>query len=255
MGRWIGVALALGLAGGGVAGSAEAEERAPLRCPASRYGPSESRSVALQIDVEAVVAASLGADRRALVEAGSLDTPAIPGLVGLAYGAARDDDGPRASLVPIRWCDDRACVGEPLRFAGARRIRPLALIDLTGFDGEIAIPTDRSADAPGPWRMRGCPRWPAVILEVEDGPERGADRLLSILALVGATPRPVHSERSHRGPEGSSEVEALIFWGTRGGSPSDLGVRRRRAAAGPRPWVEVEVDLFNFIDDRYRGAP
>ncbi|MEZ4385788.1 MAG: hypothetical protein R3A79_31005 [Nannocystaceae bacterium] len=258
--RWIGAALVAGVAGmAEVAGPGAAAGKEPvaasLRCPASRYGPREGRRVDAQVDVRGVVLRALGAQPRALVEVGALDTPAVPGLVGLAYGAASDADGWRAAIVPIRWCDAGACVGDPQRFVGARRIRPLALVDLTGVDGEVAIPEDGEATAPGPWELRGCPRWPAVIVEVEDGPELGSDRLLTILALVGATPRAVHSERSHRGREGGSEVEVLIFSGTRGGSPSDLGVRRRRTSAGLRPRVELEVALYNFIDGRYRGAP
>ncbi len=181
-------------------------------------------------------------------------TPKVPGYAGLIAGAASDADdaGDVGVLLPLlRGSEPAPRVGLPLRFPGARSVRVRALIDLAGFDGDIAVGGEEGRMESMP---RACPRRPALIVEVLDGPERGADSLVMIVSLSRAELRVIHSERSHVGPEGDSTVVALRFRGTRGGSPSDLVVLRRRSGqTGGAP--RVEEALFNYVDGRYRSTP
>ena len=55
-----------------------------------------------------------------------------------------------------------------------------ALIDLAGFDGDIVVGGEEGRTVSMP---RACPRRPALIVEVLDGPERGADSLVMIVSL------------------------------------------------------------------------
>jgi hypothetical protein len=179
-------------------------------------------------------------------------TPTVPGYAGIVVGVVGDGERREAAILPMLRCDDSACAGAPLRFRGAARVRVRAVIDLAGYDGDIVVGEGGDLRGPGP---RGCPRRPALIVEVIDAPEQGADRLVMIVTMSSPELRVIHSERSHVGPEGGTTVVALRFRATRGGSPSDLVVLRRRHSARTGEVAIVREDLFNYVDGRYRSAP
>jgi len=221
-------------------------ERGRFTCPArGRARVSES-------DAAAALSAALGRSAEAVDEVVLIDTPTVPGYAGIIVGVVRDAESGEAALVPMLRCDDSACAGAPLRLRGAERVHVRAVIDLAGYDGDVRV--GEGGDLRGP-ALRGCPRRPALIVEVVDGPEHGSDRLVMIVTMSTADLRVIHSERSHVGPEGGSTVVALRFRGTRGGSPSDLVVLRRRQSAQTGGSAVVREHLFNYVDGRYRSAP
>ncbi len=227
--------------------SAEPER---FTCPARSFAGSVER------DPEGGLRAALERSEGRVLGISTVATPKVPGYAGILAGAVSGEEGEEGDLgglVPLLRCaEPDPCLGLPLRFPGARSVRVRASIDLAGFDGDIVIGGE---EGPLESMPRACPRRPALIVEVLDGPGDGSDALVMIVALSTADLRVIHSERSHVGPEGDSTVVALRFRGTRGGSPSDLVVLRRRRSAqtGGRPIVEE--GLFNYVDGRYRSAP
>lgn len=202
-------------------------------------------------DAAAVLGVALERSSELVEEVELVATPTVPGYVGIVVGVVGDGERREAAILPMLRCDDSACAGAPLRFRGAARVRVRAVIDLAGYDGDIVVGEGGDLRGPGP---RGCPRRPALIVEVIDAPEQGADRLVMIVTMSSPELRVIHSERSHVGPEGGTTVVALRFRGTRGGSPSDLVVLRRRHSARTGEVGIVREDLFNYVDGRYRSA-
>lgn len=214
--------------------------------------PARGSARVSESDGAAALGAALDRSSAQVEQVELVATPTVPGYAGIVVGVVRDGEQREAAILPMLRCGDSACAGRPLRFRGAATVHVRAVIDLAGYDGDIVVGEGAEPRGPGP---RGCPRRPALIVEVIDAPEQGADRLVMIVTMSSPELRVIHSERSHVGPEGGTTVVALRFRGTRGGSPSDLVVLRRRRSAQTGEVATVREHLANYVDGRYRSAP
>ncbi|MEZ4451350.1 MAG: hypothetical protein R3B09_17860 [Nannocystaceae bacterium] len=232
----------------------EADAAPAYHCPAARSRAPDG-------DPRLAFAARLGASAAAIQGFTMIETPAIPGLVGLAFGVlpgrpdADEGDRARAAIAPILRCGDRLCAGEPRIHVGADRIEVAAIVDLVGrgetLDPRLGGRTQRAAAA-GP-----CPRWPAALVTVRQPVAGGEEAVHELLALRPPLLAPLAGAYSRVGPEGGVVLESLRIDATAGGGPGDLLLVRRRilAPGSGCPSPIADVSLHVFVDDHYTHAP